>query len=131
MAPANVSFVENAGDEDVVQYMAKCRALIFPGEEDFGIVPLEAQACGKPVIAFGKGGALETIVGLDCGDSNESDATGIFFYEQDPGALVDAVQLFEAKSDAVDAGKCRDNAARFDRPRYKEEMQSYVEGVMV
>lgn len=130
MAPANVTFVENATDADVVQYMSKCRALIFPGEEDFGIVPLEAQACGKPVIAFGKGGALETIIGLDRDSSNESDATGVFFYEQDPGALVNAVRLFEAKRDAVDAQKCRDNAARFDRPRYKEEMHSYLEGVM-
>ena len=71
MASANVSFIENVADEEVVKYMSKCTALIFPGEEDFGIVPLEAQSCGKPVIAFGKGGALETVIGLNHIQSDE------------------------------------------------------------
>lgn len=130
MASANVSFVENAGDKEVAQYMGKCRALIFPGEEDFGIVPLEAQACGKPVIAFGKGGALETIIGLKHDNSNESDATGMFFCKQNPSALLNAIQLFEEKRNLIDAHKCRNNAIKFDRSTYKQSMRSYIQAVM-
>src|SRR4030042_2182700 len=73
-ASANVDFVEAADDEQVAGYMQKCRALIFPGEEDFGIVPLEAQACGKAVIAYGKGGALETVIAFDEASGGNADA---------------------------------------------------------
>lgn len=129
-ASANISFVENASDMDVVRYMSKCRALIFPGEEDFGIVPLEVQACGKPVIAFDKGGALETIIGLHYNNQNESDATGVFFNEQNPEALLKAVRFFEVKRNIINAQNCRDNAVKFDRSIYKKSMQSYIQAVM-
>ncbi len=126
-ATNNITFVENADDRQVVEYMRACTALIFPGEEDFGIVPLEAQACGKPVIAFGKGGALETVIGLNHSRSAQADPTGIFFYEQCPKALLEAVQLFEKKRDKFNANNCRDNAIKFDRPVYQLSMQKYIE----
>jgi glycosyltransferase involved in cell wall biosynthesis len=130
MACANVTFVENAGDDEVVEYMKKCSALIFPGEEDFGIVPLEAQACGKPIIALGKGGALETVIGLDDSQSSRTNATGIFFNEQKPEALLNAVHIFEEKKHQFNANKCRDNTLRFDRSAYKEKMGNFIEHVL-
>ena len=129
MASANITFVENASDDQVVEYMRKCSALIFPGEEDFGIVPLEAQACGKPVIAFARGGALETVIGLNQSQAEASNATGIFFYEQNSETLCNAIQLLEKKSDMFDANKCRDNAIRFDRSVYKQTIQKFIENV--
>ncbi len=128
-ASTNITFVENASDNEVVEYMKKCSALIFPGDEDFGIVPLEAQACGKPVIAFGKGGALETIIGLDDSQSNSTNATGIFFYEQKVEVLLKAIQFFEEKKDKFDAHKCRNNALRFDRHIYKQAIHNFIENV--
>ncbi len=131
LASANVFFVDSADDNEVVEYLKKCRALIFPGEEDFGIVPLEAQACGKQVIAFGKGGALETVIGLDHTQAAKTNATGIFFYEQSPDALRKSVLLFEETKDLFDARRCRDNALRFDRPVYQQSMQNYIQSVIV
>ena len=130
MASANISFVDNADDNDVVEYLKKCRALIFPGEEDFGIAPLEAQACGKQVIAFGKGGALETVIGLDHTQPTNANATGIFFYEQTPEALRKTISIFEKMRDRFDARKCRDNVLRFDRAIYQQSMQNYIQSVI-
>ena len=130
MASANIFFVDNADDNEIVEYLKKCRALIFPGEEDFGIVPLEAQACGKQVIAFGKGGALETVIGLDHAQATNANATGIFFYEQTPEALRKSILLFEEIRDHFDARKCRDNVLRFDRPIYQQSMQNYIQAVI-
>jgi len=121
IASANVSFVNGAGDNDVVEYMQKCTALIFPGEEDFGIVPLEAQSCGKSVIALAKGGALETVI------PNE---TGIFFDQQTPQALLEAISAFEKNKELFDPYKCRENALRFDRPVYQRAMQAYIQSVI-
>jgi glycosyltransferase involved in cell wall biosynthesis len=130
MASANIFFVDNADDNEVVEYLKKCRAVIFPGEEDFGIVPLEAQACGKQVIAFGRGGALETVIGLDHTQATKANATGIFFYEQTPEALRKSILLFEEIRDQFDPRKCRDNALRFDRPIYQQSMQNYIQSVI-
>jgi glycosyltransferase involved in cell wall biosynthesis len=130
MASANIFFVDNADDNEVVEYLKKCRAVIFPGEEDFGIVPLEAQACGKQVIAFGKGGALETVIGWDHTQKAKTNATGIFFYEQTPEALRKSILLFEEIRDQFDPHKCRDNVLRFDRPIYQQSMQNYIQSVM-
>lgn len=130
IASPNITFVEHADDDEVVTYMKNCRALLFPGEEDFGIVPLEAQACGKPVIAFGKGGALETVVGFDEADGDTADATGVFFYEQTPQALQEAILAYEATEDRLDPSACRNNALKFDRPIYKQSMQRYINSVL-
>lgn len=127
-AKRNVEFVENPDDQVVQLLYANCRAQIFPGEEDFGIVPVEAQACGKPVIAYGKGGALETVIGMDASDHQA--ATGVFFYEQDPESLLSAIEQFEGKEEIFKPENCRLNAKRFDVNRYKTEMVECIEAVM-
>lgn len=127
LATSNIEFVSNASDEQVTEFLSKTKALIFPGEEDFGIVPLEAQACGKPVIAFGKGGALETVIGLNHNQSDEPNATGIFFYEQNPQSLLKAVRFFEEHREWFKARKCRDNSIKFGRSVYKQSMRRYIQ----
>jgi glycosyltransferase involved in cell wall biosynthesis len=82
-AGGNIEFLEWQPDSKVLELYRSCRMLIFPGEEDFGIVPLEAQACGRPVVAFRRGGALETI---------KENISGIFFDEQTPDSLLEAVE---------------------------------------
>ena len=128
MATVNVEFVSDASDEEVNTILSNAKALLFPGVEDFGIVPVEAQACGKPVIAFGDGGALETVVGVEQGVSEES--TGIFFYEQTAQALLKAVNELEANYDKFSPETCRLNAESFNRARYKAEMISFVNYVI-
>lgn len=114
-------------DPKIVEYMQKCTALIFPGEEDFGIVPLEAQACGKAVIAFGKGGALETVIGINGTCQDRPNPTGIFFYEQTTEALQQSILKFEKSRDRIDPEACRKNALRFDRSNYKIAIQNYIQ----
>lgn len=114
LARANVRFLGSVDAEVLKNYYAGCRALIFPGEEDFGIVPLEAQSCGRPVIAYGKGGALETV-------SSES---GLFFNEQTPEALMEAVRQFEHLR--FHPARIREGALRFDREIFKKRMRELV-----
>ena len=87
-------------------------------------MPLEAMASGRPVIAYGSGGALETVVGLD---QEHSPPTGVFFYEQSPEAICQAVQAFEAHSDAFDPSAIRRHALAFDRSVYRQKIQHFVE----
>jgi len=121
----NIHFLDNLDDNQVSQYLQKCTALIFPGLEDFGIVPLEAQACGKGVIAYGKGGVTETVLPLN-DISNNTAPTGIFFYEQTPIALKQAIIEFEEKRDKISPLNCRQNAIRFDLPIFKERLNDYI-----
>ena len=102
-------------------YMQRAKAFVFAAEEDFGITPVEAQACGTPVIAFGKGGVLETVrpLGVD-------DPTGVFFDEQTCTALCDAVECFEANSSLLFAGNCRKNAEKFSAQRFENEISAFV-----
>jgi len=100
IAGKNVELMGWQSDEVVREHYVNCKALIFPGVEDFGIVPLEAQACGKPVIAYGKGGVLETVIPLNGNKlntegGNRKSATGMFFYEHTPESLAQAVIHFE------------------------------------
>ncbi|SEO72167.1 glycosyltransferase family 4 protein [Propionispora vibrioides] len=103
-------------------YMQRAKAFVFAAEEDFGITPVEAQACGTPVIAFGKGGALETVIGID---DNSNKATGIFFKEQVSGSLIKAVQEFEIYS--ISSECCRINAERFSISRFQKEFRECIE----
>lgn len=126
----NITFLGWAGAEGLREHYSNCRALIFPGEEDFGIVPLEAQAHGKPVIAYGKGGVLETVVPFEgrAVTSNQKPVTGVFFAEQTVGALNEAVDIFEKNIDKFDPAAIRENALRFGRDRFKKEIGEYVSG---
>jgi glycosyltransferase involved in cell wall biosynthesis len=114
-ARANVQFAGEVSDEELRDHYRRCRALVFPGEEDFGIVPVEAQACGRPVIAYARGGALETIL---------AEQTGIFFNAQTVEALAAAVQSFE--SAAFDSEFIRRHAERFSGQRFHTEIAAFV-----
>jgi len=134
MANKNVELMGWQSDETVRNHYTACKALIFPGVDDFGIVPLEAQACGKPIIAYGKGGALETIVPLNTdkldvkGENGQlENATGIFFYEQTPESLVQAVKKFEDVKGLFNWQVIRKNAESFDRAIFKDNIRNYVE----
>jgi glycosyltransferase involved in cell wall biosynthesis len=116
-AGPGVQFLGWQSDEVIRDHYRRCRALLFPAEEDFGIVPAEAQACGAPVIAFGKGGATETV----------TSATGVFFEEQNTDSLMSAMQQFEKRSFAP--GLARTNAERFNAARYERELFSFIDAV--
>jgi glycosyltransferase involved in cell wall biosynthesis len=103
-------------------YMARAKAFVFAAEEDFGIIPIEAQACGTPVIAYGKGGLLETIQGL-----NQDLPTGVFFEAQTLSSLQNAVQTFERHQKLFDANTIRHNALRFSAERFRREFLAFVE----
>jgi len=126
MAGKNIKLMGWQSDKIVREHYVNCKALIFPGVEDFGIVPLEAQACGKPVIAFGEGGALETIVPLDKNIGN-SNATGLFFYEQTAESLANAVARFEDVQGQFNCQAIRGNAELFDRAIFKDRIKEYIE----
>lgn len=102
-------------------HMQRAKAFIFAAEEDFGITPLESQACGTPVIAFGKGGVLETIQGLD-----SKHPTGVFFNEQTPVAIKTAVELFESEGGRISPENCRESALRFSPQRFRLEFTEFV-----
>jgi glycosyltransferase involved in cell wall biosynthesis len=109
--------------EDLKRLYGACRAFIFPGEEDAGITPLEAQACGRPVVAFGKGGALETVIPLNDFQEGQSDFfSGLFFPEQSESALIQAVEALESHLSLLDPVKIRTHALTFDRPIFKERI---------
>jgi len=101
--------------------MQKAKAFVFAAEEDFGIAPVEAQACGTPVIALGKGGALETVV------SDGNNPTGVFFSEQSVPSLQAAIQEFEAHIDQFTPQACRTNAERFSVERFRKEFKTFVD----
>ncbi len=119
--------------ESLKEYYRGCKALIFPGEEDFGIVPLEAQACGKPVIAFAAGGALETVQGIYPHDNRAAEGTrtepkmptGVFFTKQTADSLMEAVRFFEGHKNLFDALSIRKHAENFDRSVFKEKFKQY------
>lgn len=121
-ASKNVKLLGYQSFNVLKEYMQNAKAFVFAAEEDFGITPVEAQACGTPVIAFGKGGALETVQGIDL--SNEP--TGLHFYEQTAKSIVDAVQRFEKHKDLFVADHCRQNALAFSTERFKKDFQDIV-----
>ena len=132
VATPNVELLGYQSFEVLRAYMQRARAFVFAAEEDFGIVPVEAQACGTPVIAFGQGGACETVVGLDAaappGASPGAAPTGLFFAEQSVAAIVAAVERFENVRDLFTPQACRDNALRFAPERFRAEFTDFVEG---
>lgn len=112
----NIFFLGQLTDEELLGYYQKCQAVIFPTEEDFGLVPLEAQACGKPVIAYKGGGALETII---------EGKTGDFFYPQTVEALIKKLKSFKVEKYPIE--DCRKNAERFSKQIFKQKIKNFVE----
>jgi glycosyltransferase involved in cell wall biosynthesis len=113
-------------DVVVRDQLRRCRALLFPGEEDFGIVPVEAQACGAPVIAFGHGGATETVLP----PGGPEPPTGLWFAEQSADCLVDALLAFEARRDDWGPAAARRQALRFSASHFAEHFFAYLDGVL-
>lgn len=122
-AAPNVQILGYQSAKTLRWYMEKARAFLFAAEEDFGIMPVEAQACGTPVIALGRGGAVETIVDWH----TSSRPTGILFAEQDAESIIQAVACFEANRDAFIPSVCRANAMRFSQKRFRREIFEFVE----
>ena len=116
----NVVLLGRASRERVRTVLRGARAFLFAAEEDFGIAPVEAQACGAPVIAFGRGGALETVIATD-----DPSRTGIFFPEQTPESIAGAVREFERAS-SISRDACRANAERFSEARFRREFGALV-----
>jgi glycosyltransferase involved in cell wall biosynthesis len=117
IARANVAFLGRLPDPEVAEYYAACKALIFPGEEDFGIAPLEANSAGRPVIAFKGGGALDTV---------REGLNGLFFEESTSQSLMDAVKSFENGKYNFASDKIREHALLFDREVFKEKVRLYI-----
>lgn len=122
LAGPNVRLLGYQPTDTLLHWMQRARAFIFAAEEDFGIAPLEAQACGTPVIAFGRGGALETIRG-HAGPGR----SGLFFHEQTPQAIAQAVLDFESTGQEITPEACRENALRFSPERFRDEFRAFVD----
>lgn len=120
-AKSNVEILGYQSNEVMLECMQKAKAFVFAAEEDFGITPVEAQACGTPVIAFGKGGSLETVRPFGV-----SKATGVFFANQTVTSVVEAIEHFENIESSILPQDCRDNALRFSVSRFHKEMEKYI-----
>lgn len=121
-AKSNIEILGYQPDSVMLEHMQNAKAFVFAAEEDFGITPVEAQACGTPVVAFGKGGSLETVrpYGVD-------KPTGVFFDEQSVPSLVKAINFFDTVSDKIEPQDCRENAMRFSVEIFKNNLSKYVE----
>jgi glycosyltransferase involved in cell wall biosynthesis len=124
LAGPGVTFLGWRPDAEVAELYARCRAVLFPSVEDYGIVPLEAAAAGRPTLALARGGALETMVGLDDG---REPPTAVFFAEPTVESLAGAIRTFETSAHRFDPRALRARAARFDRPIFAERVREYVE----
>jgi glycosyltransferase involved in cell wall biosynthesis len=126
LAGPTVTFLGWQPETVLRDHYRRCRALLFPGEEDFGIVPLEAQACGAPVLAYGRGGATETVLPPQSG----REPTGLWFPEQTPECLIAALEAFETSADRFNPAVARRQALRFTQKRFESEMLGYLEQVL-
>lgn len=117
---SKITFTGRISDAEVKNYLQKCRAMIFCAEEDFGIVPVEAQACGRPVIAFAKGGALETVI---------ENKTGVFFKKQETQSVIEAIKNFEtlAEQNVFDSSKIAEHARSFSTQRFCNQIKEKIE----
>ena len=125
-AGSQTEFLGWQPDEVIRDHLRRAKALLFPGEEDFGIVPLEAQACGCPVIGFGRGGLTETVRPL----GTLAEPTGVFFKEQTPEAVVAAMEQFESNVDRFDPRVARRQALLFRKDRFEAELFGYLDRVV-
>src|SRR5207253_2939508 len=127
LAGQSAQFLGWQPDDVVRDYLRRCRALLFPGEEDFGIVPVEAQACGTPVVAFGRGGATETIIPLHQGDA---EPTGVWFEEQTAACLAANIEVFERHAADFNPRVLRLHALQFNGQRFEKEVFDFLAKVV-
>jgi glycosyltransferase involved in cell wall biosynthesis len=127
MAGPTIEFLGRLDERSLRESYARCRALVFPGEEDFGIVPVEAQSHGRPVIAFGRGGVLETVTSeFAVGDCNAARCTGVFFHDPSPESLCDAIGRFERVEGQFRPEFIRSSVERFGLARFKAEFAAFA-----
>ncbi|MCK9778121.1 glycosyltransferase family 4 protein [Pseudomonas syringae] len=119
---SNVTLLGFQPGNVLLDHMRSAKAFVFAAEEDFGISPVEAQACGTPVIAFAKGGVMETVHGLD-----HPQPTGVFYRQQTVASLIAAIGEFEAAQSRISSEACRANAERFSVARFEQEIKAFVE----
>ncbi|WDF48324.1 glycosyltransferase family 4 protein [Chryseobacterium sp. KACC 21268] len=117
IAKSNITVMGYQPFDILKDNMQKAKAFVFAADEDFGMIPIEAQACGTPVIAFGKGGSLETVV------NNE---TGLYFYQQTSDSIIEAVSRFEQIGNTFNYDRIRSHAEKFSEERFKKEIKKYV-----
>jgi glycosyltransferase involved in cell wall biosynthesis len=122
VAGPNVEILGYQPTDVLRDLMQRARAFVFAAEEDFGITPVEAQACGTPVIAFGRGGAVETIRGIE-----QQKPTGVFFDKQTPAAISEAIRTFERHQERIAPVDCRENAQRFSAQIFRDTYSRFVE----
>ncbi len=129
-APANIEFISDVSDTRKVELFKGCKAFLFPGVEDYGITPLEAQACGRPVIGYKCGGILDTVRGVDSENANLFDSnkhTGMFFNDQHPESIKDAIEQFELHVEgALNPGVIRNHTEKFDAKHFSDKFQKFV-----
>jgi glycosyltransferase involved in cell wall biosynthesis len=126
IAGPTVRFLGKVSEQELRENLADCRALLFPGEEDFGIAPVEAQSFGRPVIAYASGGLLETVRGIMPDEAGVEDPTGVFFTEQSSSAMVKAILDFEAMENEFCTQKIREHSLQFDREIFKRKIADFV-----
>jgi len=126
MAGPTVEFLGKVSDSELRENLAGCRALLFPGEEDFGIVPVEAQSFGRPVIAYASGGVLETVRGALPDKAAVENPTGVFFADQSSSSLVKAILHFESKQDEFCPQTIREHSLQFDGAIFKNRIADFI-----
>lgn len=126
IAGPSVEFLGHVSDSEVQENFAGCRALLFPGEEDFGIVPVEAQSFGKPVIAYASGGILETVRGVFAGQPADENPTGIFFADQSMPEMTNAILEFESREHEFCPQSIREHSLQFDDAIFKQRIREFV-----
>ena len=134
-SPKNIEFLGELADSELGKLYAQCRALLFAADEDFGMVPLEAQSYGRPVIALGKGGSLEAVRGTytpigEQGADGDDAMTGVFFKEQTADSLANAILSFESCEELFLPHRIQSHARRFDTSIFLDRMRDYIKSVL-
>ena len=123
LSNSNIEWLGYQDSSQIAEVLSRAKAFVFASREDFGIAPLEAQASGTPVIAYGRGGACETVRGLDEADH----PTGLFFHEQSASAVVNAVERFEREGNHIAPEDCRENAKYFSRENFRGKFTEFID----
>lgn len=121
IATKNIEFLGFVNDKELAYYLSHAKAFIYASEEDFGILPVEAQACGTPVIAYGKGGVLESVI---------ENKTGVFYYNLSPESLIEAIDKFEKRIDIFNPYLIRKNAERFSSKVFRHKFVQFLNNVI-